>query len=255
VKESDTLPIELPLLKKLIPRGIPRNSAVLLVGDPGVGKTMLLAHIALSLLRSGEPVVFVSLDDDPLALLQVIEGLGAKPRGYLERGLLRIVDSYSFRFGHLRGRYELAVESVGPGDLLRLLNVLNNLARGAPGRGAVFVDSLNELLFHNSEYAVAEFVKSLRALLPKMKRVAVFLTLHTSLDVYIEFLSMIEHSVDGVIVMEFDPSTQVQGAAIRRLYVRKLRGTPHSHRTISFTITERGFALHRFELAKARSRP
>ena len=84
----------IPLVDKLLPRGLPRRSLVLFAGEGCVGKSLIVQLIAGSMLRSGEKVVYVCLDDDPESIVESKESRGVDARSYAGEGRLVFVDGY-----------------------------------------------------------------------------------------------------------------------------------------------------------------
>jgi len=55
-----------------IPEGIPRTSTIIIAGAAGTGKSVFLVHIAKNFMERGEKVVYLTLDDSPKAILEML---------------------------------------------------------------------------------------------------------------------------------------------------------------------------------------
>ncbi|MFZ8810582.1 MAG: ATPase domain-containing protein, partial [Pyrobaculum sp.] len=51
-------------LDKALEGGIPQGSWVVVAGEPGVGKSILCIHFAYAGLRAGDPVVYVTTEQE-----------------------------------------------------------------------------------------------------------------------------------------------------------------------------------------------
>jgi circadian clock protein KaiC len=80
----------IPELDKLLGGGLPGESATLIAGSSGIGKTMLALHFAISGAANGEPVLYFSLAETPDALSSRARRLGLDLETWVKRGQLRL---------------------------------------------------------------------------------------------------------------------------------------------------------------------
>lgn len=60
----------------LLPGGLLRGTTTLVVGDPGVGKTVTALHFLLNGIRQGDAGVYISFQEDPHQLAQIARNFG-----------------------------------------------------------------------------------------------------------------------------------------------------------------------------------
>lgn len=74
-------------LDEMMGSGIPRGSTTLLSGSAGTGKTLLAMHFAHAGLRAGEPVVYVSYEENPREVVKRAANFGLDVRSHMNGGL------------------------------------------------------------------------------------------------------------------------------------------------------------------------
>jgi len=236
------LRFDLEPLKTLFPEGIPRNSFIVVAGEGGSGKSILLSVFAKSILQLGEPVLYLALDDDPKTVVQQLKSLGVDVLEYVKQKLFFIVDGYSFRIRGSEPRLSVSVISkVNPQNIEQvfesLLAIVTDL--GIEDRGLIAIDSLNEFLFYysNDVQSLVEYIKNVRANFSKARNVLTIATLHTSTALAKELLSSIEHCVDGIILTERiqqEPSSSSN--VVWRVMVKRMKGVKHNLNWVSYSI-------------------
>jgi len=227
-----------------LPEGIPRSSTVVITGSAGTGKSVFLVHISRNLMERGEKAIYLTLDDSPQAIIELYKSFGWDADGYVSKGLLRIIDGFSFRLK--RFRIELksrgVVREVRLDDLDKLLYVINDVIddSGLRNSGILIIDSLNELMFRFELTQVIDFVRSVRAVVSKGKGLIVLITLHTSTESLKELAAHLEYLVDGVIETRIEPELQELGIPVKQLMVKKMRGVPTNPLWIPYVIVNDG---------------
>ncbi|MFY2558171.1 RAD55 family ATPase [Corallococcus terminator] len=81
----------LPELDSLMYGGFPSNSATLIAGSLGIGKTLLASYFALDGARHGEKSLFVSFFDSPERVISRAKRVGLDMRPAYESGMLEII--------------------------------------------------------------------------------------------------------------------------------------------------------------------
>ena len=121
---SERLSTGVPKLDELMGSGIPKASTTLVTGPSGSGKTMLALSFALEGLKSGSGTVYVSLEENPLQIINNFMQLGQDIRPYIEAGILHIIyvspveldlDEHVYRIQELVrevGAHRLIIDSI-----------------------------------------------------------------------------------------------------------------------------------------------
>jgi DNA repair protein RadA/Sms len=160
--------------------GFVPGSAILIGGDPGIGKSTLLLQAAAALARAGRPVVYVT-GEEATAQVQ----LRAR------------------RLGADTAPVALAAET-------QVETILETLQAGPPP-ALVVIDSIQTLATSVAEAApgtVTQVRASAQALIryAKLSGAAVILVGHVTKDGQIAGPRVVEHMVDAVLTFEGDPS-------------------------------------------------
>ncbi|WXG43388.1 MAG: RAD55 family ATPase [Promethearchaeati archaeon SRVP18_Atabeyarchaeia-1] len=238
-----------------LPEGIPRNSFVLVSGEGGTGKSVLLTQLIYERLKQGEPCILLCLDDSPRGFMQQLTSFGWFPEPFLEKNLLHFIDCYSYRMNPDESSIPSYTTYIkAPTDLDNLqANVADAVDKlGMHNRGAVFIDSITELWFLNLKepYATVEYVKTWRAEFSKERLVPVFCSHHYGLKVFEVYEELLEYIVDGVVDLRYEPNLMKIGMLVKQLRIRKLKGVHHDSNWVTFTVSGEGI-----DLLKLRSRP
>ncbi len=249
----DYLIIENDLIKYILPKGVPRNTFMIISGAGGSGKTVLVNSIASSILAVNEPVVYVDFDDDPLTTIEQFKSFNVDIDKYVKNNLFYIIDGYTYLFKKERRRlHESVVAEVDPKDIdntiYTILKILDE--KNIVKKGVVIIDSLNEFLNYHDPSRVLELVKILRANVSKLRSVVTIATLHTSTNYYAEFLNSIEHLVDGILTTEVIVQHPLMGELpipLRQVLVKKMKNTPHRISWTMYTIDSEGIKIVRIK--------
>jgi len=229
-------------LDYILPEGILRNSFIVFAGKGGAGKSLLLMGIAKRFLENGEPVIYFALDDDPITIVKQFQLFEVSINEYVKRELFYIIDGYSFRIRGKEERMHISViEEVDPQNLTQVINICTKILddQRIMNKGLFIIDSINEFLTLYEVNKAIELIKNLRANISKARGIIVLSSLHTSSQIARNFLSLIEHIVDGIILTEavvksFTSSTEL--IMIRRLRVKRMKGVPHYVNWIPYVI-------------------
>lgn len=225
-------------LSRGLPQGLPRNAFVLLSGQAGTRKDAVLAELAWRRLKRNDPVVFVTFQEPPAAMVQTFLTLDWNVIPYVERGMLCFVDCFTYRMEdpdrmrdrlsdwnrHLHEVADSATATVrDPTDMGEVANKLDNHLsdNGLTDRGAVLIDSLTELGTLVQPIQAYDVVKDLRADICKGRFVPIFAGATFRDDS--EFPHDLSYVVDGVVDLELDGET-VEDTLIKRVRIRKMSG-------------------------------
>lgn len=208
---------------RLIPSGLPYGYMILIRGDLGMGKTLMVKLIARSILAK-YPLIYVAFDDDPASIigefssysqnLYIIDGFNVEPAA---RGLPNIVGS---------------VAELDPRQIVGMVS--NSLAK-AKARGIV-IDSINDMLMNMEPRSLLYLLKGLKAVTRRFNVLTAVIAHTTSEDVA-NLLNNMEYVFDGIVEVELDPNLAQVGVPVRRMRVKRLSGLSHSIDWYYFTIS------------------
>jgi len=224
------------------PEGVLRSSTILFAGESGTGKSALVAHIAANfMLHKGERCLYVALDDSPESFVEQLESFGWRGRELYQRGLLYIIDGYTYT----TGRYVASPYANRSVNVQRVDELANAIIASVEelrmsGSGLLVIDSLNDLLYFHDITRVVMFIKSIRAFVSKSRKVLSLLVLHTDTENAAELARSVEHLFDGVIYARINEDLRKLGIPLKELLVKKLRGCPTNPFWIPYAITARG---------------
>ena len=75
---------------KLLGKGVPEGSSILVEGGPGSGKTIFCLQVARNACKKGKKVLYMSFEEPPDRLKSHMESFGWKPDKFEDKGLLQI---------------------------------------------------------------------------------------------------------------------------------------------------------------------
>ncbi|MDZ7374722.1 MAG: AAA family ATPase [candidate division KSB1 bacterium] len=217
----ERVPTYIPGLDEMFCGGPLRGTATLVVGDPGVGKTVTSLHFLLNGALRGEPGVFVSFQEDPNQLGQIARNFGFDLNRLQEEKLVAMfytspveldIDEHVPKIAHL-------VERVGARRVV--IDSVTDLEAGA------FFDRER---YFNYVYSLVQWFKD--------RRISTMLTAQTS-EMFGNSLILtgrgISHIADNLLVVRYMP----KGAEIRRVIaVFSSRGSDHSKEVREYFISE-----------------
>ncbi|AMK09722.1 MAG: DNA repair protein RadA [Pseudodesulfovibrio sp.] len=204
-------PSGLPSLDELLGAGLVPGAAILVGGEPGIGKSTLLLQLAGSQARLGHTAVYLSGEESLPQLKARADRLGLLGPGLLALATNKVEDALAVLEGHEPPEL-LIVDSVQ--------TLASPLAEGIPG-------SVSQVRAVSSE------------LVEKTKKTGTTLILvgHVTKDGQIAGPKLLEHMVDTVLYLEGD-----RKHFSRILRVLKNRFGP-SDELVVFTMKERGLEV------------
>lgn len=218
-------------LDKLLEGGFPTNSAILLVGPPGCGKSTMSQQFVFEGLKQKQPALYITLDVSPQDVLENMEKFGWKVSKLRDRKL-KFIDAYSWRLGKPKG--EFALTNLGDLNELNLaiteaISILNtsNIRRN------VF-DSISTLLLYADPTLV---VKLIPVIIAKGKQANYTQLLILEEGVHDEkTVSTLNYVSDGVIEFKMEEDK-------RFLRISRMKATKHIRKWIEFDITAKGIKI------------
>jgi len=233
----------IPVLDDALTAGVSRGTTLLFIGPPGVGKSLFIYYAIKNFLERGELVLIVSFDDDPNAVLYSLSSIGVDVEKYVKNKQLLIIDGF---YHPLKPKGEsktpgvvASIQPTNPIEALEKVGVILEELNFKNGKGLFVVDSLNEVMLRSEITVPLDFVKALRAEVKSRGMIAI-VSIHTGMEGAENLLFALEYSSDGVIEFGFDPNLENIGIPLRRLKVKKLRGTPHVLTWVPYSITDEG---------------
>ena len=226
---------------------------IMIVGEGGTGKSVFVLQLMYERLKRGEPCIFMCFDDAPLAIEQNAMGFGWDLRKYADEGLLRFIDCFSFRMKPDKTKIPKYITYIeNPRDLHQLTQILIATMdkMGMNCKGAVFIDSLTELLSITESAIALETIKTWRAEAAKERLVTLFGTFHFGIKPFDDLEQILEYVVDGIIDLRYDPTLMQQGIVVKQFRIRKMKGAPHETIWFTFIVTEKGIEQLKIKSAR-----
>ncbi len=207
---------------EMLPGGLLRGAAALLVGDPGVGKTVTALHFLLNGAKAGEAGVYVSFQEDPHQLKQIARNFGFDMDALTERGLLTMLYA---------SPVELDIDEHAQTMLAAIQKI--NARR-------VVIDSIGDLeagahgdadRYFNFVYSLAQWFKN--------NGITALMTGEMS-GMFGTELTLtgrgVSHAADTIILLRY---TELEGEIRRALTVLAARGSDHSKQVREYLISEK----------------
>jgi circadian clock protein KaiC len=213
----------IPGLDKLMPRGMRRGDATLVMGPSGVGKTTLAMRWIAQGLQEGERCLYVTFQDTPEHLISMGAVFGWDLAAYFAVGQLTI--SYV---------------SMGDLDLDVLANAIRVNLTGQPV-SRVAIDSLAELVLADREWE--RFPAYMRSLVGLVHAAGVSLLATsetTGNGITVQSLEGLMFLFDNVIDLRYIEQQSTLG---RALNVVKMRNGPHQMTLNAAAITDEGLVV------------
>ena len=238
-----------------LPQGMPRNSFVLISGQPGTRDEALYGEVVWRALQRGEPAVIIAFLDTPVSVVQEFVALGWNVLPYLASGQLRVLDCFSYRLDDPEGMTESmsdwtrhlhrvaagSTRSVrDPSNPQAVLNAVercvDSVADADAEEGVVVIDSLTEFGSLVQPVQGYDFVKDLRAAVAKARSVPVFAGA-SRIDNGDDFPHDLGYIADGVIDLALSDEL-VEDNLMKRIRVRKMTGVLSIRRWATYEFTE-----------------
>lgn len=220
--EIKRVPTGIPGFDQLISGGIPSQSAVIVTGGPGVGKTTFsMQFLYNGLALYNEPAVYVTLEENPSRLLLGCKQIGLDFTPFIDNGMFSVV-SYAARDATAQEIADATIDAITSVEAKRCV-----------------IDSLNLLMLiagDESERSVR--VKTIN-LMEKLRELGVtsFFT-HERHDLT---FSSFDFVCDGLIHMQLIRDEATFKTALR---IVKMRYTPMDNRLVLYSVTPRGIKVY-----------
>ncbi len=232
----------IPGLDELLYGGIPKRNVVLISGGPGTGKSIMSQQYIYYGLQNGEPGIYVTLEEHPVAVRENMKNFGWDVRPFEEKGMFAMIDGFTAGIGRAAERERFVVPD--PTDVRALIDTIREAIQWIhentgkyPVRGVV--DSVTTLYLTKPSVA--------RSIVLQLKKVfsgygiTTFFVSQVSVSERGFGGPGVEHAVDGIIRLDLD---EINGELKRSLIIWKMRGTKHDMRRHEFEITDKGIIVY-----------
>jgi KaiC/GvpD/RAD55 family RecA-like ATPase len=221
--------------EKVVDRGLPKGSILLLRGVPSSGKTIFCLTLVKELLEYGTRCIYVTTELPPDALKkQAHSEFGWDLSRDEKEGRLLFLDGYSWRLGKT-GPYVLDLSS-----LTQVGHALFELFRKESGRFFFVFDSLTSLMLYNRPENVTQFMQVQVARL-REKSAGGILVLEAGVSDQ-QTINLLSFFVDGLFELAV---REEQGTLHGYFRVFAVRSASHRKNWMPFSISDRGFTFSR----------
>ena len=223
---------------KLLTRGIPHGSSVLVEGGPGSGKTIFCLHLAHNMCMQGKKVLYMSFEEPERRLLSHMRDFGWDPTKYIKSGRLYLKRMSALDIARSveallsEAKKELLIEvrpmlfpdNVKP-DIL-LVDSLTSIASAFSGERSRFRIYMEQLFKYLEGENITSFLIRETPSPTHIGRVI------SGREEAVSFLS------DGIIALY--NVLEKNGNRTRALEIIKMRGEKFDNRIVEFEIKDKG---------------
>jgi circadian clock protein KaiC len=204
--------------------GVAKGSTTALLGNPGVGKTLMGLHFIHEGLRHGESALIVGFYESPQRLLEKARSVGIELQPYFDNGALQII---------WHPPLEVLVDSLAQG-------LLENISKRKVSRLLMDgVDGLREIVMHEGRWRafLAAFVNELR-----VRNVTTFFTQELPYFGHGQMDNDAAASIlfENIVLMRY---VDVAGINLRQIGVLKLRENSYDAANHVLLISDQGMSI------------
>jgi KaiC/GvpD/RAD55 family RecA-like ATPase len=229
-------------LDEILGGGFPQGRVLLVLGEPGAGKTILCSqYLANGINKFGENALFVSLEESKPHYSREMSAFEWDLEGAEKTGKFGFVDASPIRT--IPGEVRVGQVTIGRQDfsLISLLEVVRTNAKAIDAQRIV-VDPVSLLLFQYTDESQRR--KALLDLVEALSETGATCVLSSELSrvgIKGRTLQIEEYLVHGVILM----TTIMQGRTMERIIqVEKMRETQIDRQPRPYRITEKGIEVY-----------
>jgi len=222
MQQKDRVPTGIPGLDELLEGGFIPNSAILISGEAGTGKTIFGTQFIWNALCLGENGVYITLQQTPEDIVNDVAAFGRDLAFAVRQKQCKIV---FVPFQDIKRLTEIIIRSVEEINAKRLV-----------------IDSITMVC--EAAKNMFEMRHALNRLINQLKKLGVTTLLLSEIPEGSNTLSRYgieEFMADGVIVL--NAGVDVVGGRPRSLYIKKMRRTKHDMDVHPIEITEKGIRV------------
>jgi len=224
---------------KLLEKGIPKSTSLLIAGGAGSGKTIFCLQTLVNAAKNGEKCLYLSFEESEQRLKEHMNDFGWEWKKLEERGNLVIVRKEPFI---LTGSIE-AMLAQAKGELLIDINeVLEIIPEGfQPDR--IVLDSVTAIAaaFGGKEEGYRVFIEQLFRYLESLHATTFLISETEQMPKIFSPTGVEEFLADGVIVLYAIRRGNIRENAIE---VLKLRGAKHEKKIVAMKINDKGIEIY-----------
>lgn len=227
-------------LDKLLKGGFPRNHVVMILGEPGVGKSILGLQYIYEGAKMGEPGIFVSLEQDKSKIIEQVKQFWPDFDSFIKKKKILVINEEPTIIPTILKNIEKGIKSIGAKRMvIDSFSTISNLM-------VTYKEVFRELgpLLESSSISMspdqAIIRKAVHRLLQNFRQLncTTLLISEARNGHSIDLIS--EYASDGIIVLEFSP---VAGGSNRTLEIRKMRNTNFDEGIMPLDITKKGIKV------------
>lgn len=222
------VPTGLDILDKVLPDGLPATSTVLILSDPGSGEESLLAHFLVQQMQAAKSVVYVTLDNFPANIRQIVQSHLAK--GNVDWSSLIFIDCYSTAVG-AESDEPLTVD---PENLSAISIAISDVV-SKKAVSLIIVNSFNTLIRKRGNRSASEFLRVLVARARQAK--CLCLVTMNRKAFHPALVASAQDIVDGVVELKIEETPE---GIERYLRILKMIGVRHLTTWKAYEISDEG---------------
>jgi KaiC/GvpD/RAD55 family RecA-like ATPase len=215
------------VLDRVLPVGMPSACTTLILSDPGAGEEHVLAHFVSQQLQSAKSVVYVTLDNFPPNIRQIVQSQSEQP---MDLSSLIIVDCYSKTVG-VESDESYAVD---PENLSAISIAISDIM-SKKTISLIVIDSFNTVI---RKRGVRSAVELLRVLVARARqaRCLCFVTMNRK-AFHPAIVASAQDIVDGVVELKTEETPE---GIVQSLRVLKMVGTKHLTTWVPYELSDEG---------------
>lgn len=219
---------------KLVDKGIPKGSSVLLSGGAGCGKTLFGLQLVVQQATMGKKCLYISFEENKDRLIEHIKEFGWEYESIKENLIIQNFSPFDFT------KTIEAMISMHKGEII--IDMSEGIIPENLNPEVIVMDSLTsiESIFNHSDVSYRMYIEQLIRYFQKIGSTNFFIT-ETSLNNALSNHGAEEFLADGVIVFYNIKRGNIRERAIE---VLKMRGIKHSMKMVAFTISENGLIIY-----------
>ncbi|MCH8002998.1 MAG: AAA family ATPase [Nanoarchaeota archaeon] len=224
---------------KLLEKGIPKSTSILVSGGAGSGKTIFCLQTLFNAAKNGEKCLYLSFEESEKRLKEHMDDFGWDWKELENKGLLKIMRKEPFNFTNTIE----AMTEKAKGELLIDINeVLEIIPEGfIPDR--IVLDSVTAIAaaFSGKEESYRIFIEQLFRYLESLHATTFLISETEQMPTIYSRTGVEEFLADGVIVLY---AIRIGNIRENGIEVLKLRGAKHEKKIVAMQIKNKGIEVY-----------